>query len=158
MYIDENLEVSAAAGTDTPQVLTTTAVSTSSIDLGSIRDVGEGRPLYFVTIVTTDFAGGTNMSVKSIISAAAALTGPRVVGDSVNYITALLKAEVSTGIREGAGPIITPVGPLVWETGLQFLGVQYAITGTMSGGSAVRTHLVIDYDDAAKFYPSGFVV
>lgn len=47
MYVDSQLLFSTA------QAVTATAASTNSVDLGAVRDIGTGEPLYVVSIVTT---------------------------------------------------------------------------------------------------------
>ncbi len=47
------------------QALTTTAVSTDTIDLSVARDMGEGGDLFMNFAVTTALAGGTSVKFES---------------------------------------------------------------------------------------------
>lgn len=82
MITDALLRVSDA------QALTTTAVSTNTIDLVQARDMGEGRDLYFNFAMITAAVGGTSVKFEVISSAAAALTSPTVIGSSDAIVTA----------------------------------------------------------------------
>ena len=54
MITDKNLRVS------TDQAVTTTAVSSDTIDLSVARDIGEGHDLLMNFALTEAFAGGTS--------------------------------------------------------------------------------------------------
>ena len=58
------------------QALTTTAVSTDTVDLVHARDIGEGTSLYMNFAVTTALAGGTSVKFEVITSANANLSSP----------------------------------------------------------------------------------
>lgn len=142
MITDALLRVSDA------QALTTTAVSTNTIDLVQARDMGEGRDLYFNFAMITAAAGGTSVKFEVISSAAAALTSPTVIGSSDAIVTASLPIGTNVAVR---------VNPALASLGQRYLGTRYTIVGTYTGGT-VTADLVTDIQDGKKFYASGFSV
>lgn len=142
MITDKTLRVS------TDQAVTTTAVSTDTIDLSIARDMGEGHPLYANFAVTTAFAGGTSIKFEVISSASAALSSPTVIGSSDAVVTASLTLGANFAVR---------VNPQIASKGQQYLGVRYTVSGTYTAGT-VTADFVTDIQDGKKFYASGFSV
>jgi hypothetical protein len=143
MITDQFLRVSNA------QAVTTTAVSTDSVDLGTARDIGEGQDLYIVFSVGTAFAGGTSIQFEAITADNGALTtNPTVVGASRVVPTANLTASSQFAVR---------VNPVIGSTGRRFFGARYTVVGTMSAGT-VTADVVTDIQDGQKYYASGFSV
>ena len=143
MITDKLLRVS------TDQALTTTAVSTDTIDLSIARDMGEGDDLYMNFAVTTALAGGTSVKFEVIGATNAALSsGVVVLGSSDAVVTASLVAGYNTAVR---------INPQIASTGQRYLGARYTISGTYTAG-AVTADVVMDIQDGKKFYASGFTV
>jgi hypothetical protein len=143
MITDKLLRVS------TDQALTTTAVSTDTIDLSQIRDIGEGDDLFMNFAVTTALAGGTSVKFEVIGATNAALSsGVVVIGSSDAVVTASLVAGYNTAVR---------INPQIASTGTRYIGARYTISGTYTSG-AVTADVVMDIQDGRKFYASGFTV
>jgi len=143
MITDKLLRVS------TDQALTTTAVSTDTIDLSVARDIGEGQDLYMNFAVTTALAGGTSVKFEVIQADNAALSsGVEVIGSSDAVVTASLVAGYNTAVR---------INPQIGSKGKRYLGARYTISGTYTSG-AVTADIVTDIQDGKKFYASGFTV
>jgi hypothetical protein len=142
MITDKLLRVS------TDQALTTTAVSTDTIDLSVARDIGEGQDLYMNFAVTTAFAGGTSVKFEVIQSASADLSSPTVIGSTDAVVTASLVAGYNTAVR---------INPQIGSKGQQYIGARYTISGTYTAGK-VTSDIVMDIQDGKKFYASGFTV
>jgi hypothetical protein len=142
MITDQLLRVS------TDQALTTTAVSTDTIDLSVARDIGEGGDLYMNFAVTTALAGGTSVKFEVISSASANLGSPTVIGSTDAIVTASLVAGYNTAVR---------INPQIASLGQRYLGARYTISGTYTSGR-VTADVVTDIQDGRKFYPSGVTV
>ncbi len=142
MITDKLLRVS------TDQALTTTAVSTDTIDLSIARDIGEGTELYMNFAVTAALTGGTSVKFEVISSAAANLGSPTVIGSSDAIVTADLVAGKNVAVR---------INPAIASTGQRYLGARYTISGTYSAGT-VTADVVTNIQDGKKFYASGFTV
>jgi len=130
------------------QALTTTAVSTDTIDLSVARDIGEGGDLFMNFAVTTALAGGTSVKFEVITSAAANLGSPTVIGSTDAIVTASLVAGYNTAVR---------INPQIASLGQRYLGARYTISGTYTSGK-VTADVVMDVQDGRKFYPSGVTV
>ena len=143
MITDALLRVSDA------QAVTTTAVSTNTIDLLQARDIGEGKDLYAAFNVTTALAGGTSVKFEVIIADNAALSSNVVVvGSSDAILTAALVAGYSTAVR---------INPQIASLGKRYMGVRYTVSGTYTSGN-VTADIVEAIQDGKKFYASGFTV
>lgn len=137
------------------QAVTSSAVSTNTIDLGVARDIGSGEPLYAVFTVDTaaTAAGAATVNFQVISSAAANLGTPTILVQT----DAIGKAELTAGRRA----IVLEIPPSVLAAqpiGQRYLGVQYTVaTGPLTAG-AFTAQLVHDYQEQGKNYPSGFSV
>jgi len=131
------------------QALTTTAVSTNTIDLTSARDIGEGTTLSGFFNVNTALTGGTSVEFQMITADDAALTSNvRVIGSSGAVVTASLTAGASFEVK---------INDQLSSIGKRYLGARYVIVGTFGAG-AVSGSVVQTVADSKKFYPSGFTV
>lgn len=143
MITDKNLRVS------TDQAVTTTAVSSDTIDLSVARDIGEGHDLYMNFAVTEAFAGGTSTNFEVIIADNAALSSNVVVvGASGAIVTADLTLGKNVAVR---------INPLVGSLGKRYIGARYTVSGTNTAGKVVAD-IVETIQDGKKFYASGFSV
>lgn len=139
MVVDAFLQFSAA------QALTTTAVSTNTVDLGVARDIGPGEELEVVFTIDTILAGGTSVNFQFITSAAANLGTPTVLVETGAIVTAQLAA--------GRAPIVLRVPRsllLAAPVGQRYIGIQYTIVGTYTGN--VTANMVLDAADVNKVY------
>ena len=130
------------------QAVTTTAVSTNTVDLGVARDVGEGTALYMNFALTEAFANGTSVTFEVITSASANLGSPTVIGSSAAIVTASLTLGKN---------IVVTLNPEIAGKGQRYLGARYTVAGTMNAGK-VTADIVETIGDGQKFYASGFTV
>lgn len=145
MIIDNNLRVSSA------QTVTTSAVSTDSIDLSQARDVGAGYPLMFHFLVTeaVTAAGAATVEFQVIGSANSNLSSGVVLGSS----GPIGKADLIIGKR-----IAVEINPQIGSLGLRYLGANYSVaTGPLTAGK-FTADVVYDVQDISKNYASGFSV
>jgi hypothetical protein len=143
MITDKLLRVS------TDQAVTTTAVSTDTIDLSVARDMGEGGDLYMNFAMTEAFAGGTSTNFEIIIADNAALSSNVVVvGASGAIVTTSLTLGTNVAVR---------LNPQIASLGKRYLGARYTVSGTNTAGKVVAD-IVMDVQDGKKFYASGFTV
>ena len=143
MITDKNLRVS------TDQAVTTTAVSSDTIDLSVARDIGEGHNLLMNFAVTEAFAGGTSTTFEVIIADNAALSSNvTVVGSSTAVATASLPLGTNVAVR---------INPLIGSLGKRYIGARYTVSGTNTAGK-VTADIVETIQDGKKFYASGFSV
>lgn len=143
MITDKLLRVS------TDQAVTTTAVSTDTIDLSVARDMGEGGEITMNFAITEAFAGGTSTKFEVIIADNAALSSNVVVvGSSDAIVTADLTLGKNVAVR---------INPLIGSTGKRYMGARYTVSGTNSAGK-VTADIVEAIQDGKKFYASGFSV
>jgi len=130
------------------QALTTTAVSTNTVDLSVARDMGEGTALYMNFAVTTALANGTSVTFEVVSSANANLGTPTVIGSSNAVLTAALTVGKNVVVR---------INPDIAGKGQRYLGDTYTIAGTFNAGK-VTADVVETIGDGQKYYASGFTV
>lgn len=149
MMTDALLQLSSA------QVVTATAVSTNTIDLGVARDIGTGKDLYAVITVdeAATAAGAATVDFQVITSAAANLGTPTIISAT----SPLAKTELTLGRK----PIVVPISPavlLAQPVGQRYLGLQFTVaTGPLTAGKF--SVAITDSDvSVGKHYASGFTV
>ena len=130
------------------QAVTSTAVSTNTVDLGVARDMGEGTALYMNFALTEAFVNGTSVTFEVITSASANLGSPTVIGSS----NAIVTASLTLGKN-----IVVAINPQIASKGKRYLGARYVVTGTMNAGK-VTADVVETIGDGQKYYASGFTV
>ena len=130
------------------QAVTSTAYSTSTIDLGTARDVGEGTALYMNFALTEAFANGTSITFEVVISANANLSSHDVIGSSTTLATAALTLGKNIVVR---------LNPDIAGKGKRYLGARYVVVGTMNAGK-ITADVVETIGDGQKYYASGFTV
>ena len=130
------------------QAVTSTAVSTNTVDLGVARDMGEGTALYMNFALTEAFANGTSITFEVITSASANLGTPTVIGSSAVIATAALTLGKNIVVR---------LNPSIASKGQRYLGARYTIAGTFNAGK-VTADIVETIGDGQKYYASGFTV
>lgn len=116
MILDSLLKVSAA------QQVTADVVSTNTVDLGNVtpkRRIGAGEPMAYVMAITAVGTNTGSSKIQAIMSAAAALTSPVIVGE-VDLVTADLVAGKIVIVPVGDGPAT-----------LRYAGMNHDITGTV---------------------------
>ena len=130
------------------QAVTSTAVSTNTVDLGVARDMGEGTTLYMNFALTEAFANGTSVTFEVITSASANLGTPTVIGSS--------NAIVTSALTLGKNIVVT-LNPDIAGKGQRYLGARYTVAGTFNAGK-VTADVVETIGDGQKYYASGFTV
>ena len=130
------------------QAVTTTAVSTNTVDLGVARDIGEGTALYMNFALTEAFANGTSVTFEIITSASSNLGSPTVIGSSNAIVTASLTLGKNIVVR---------LNPDIAGKGQRYLGARYTVAGTFNAGK-VTADIVETIGDGQKYYASGFTV
>lgn len=151
MITDALLTVS---GSNTPgsaisgQAITADAYSTDTIDLGTARDIGEGRQLYMVFTVIANFNTLTSLDLQVVASANANLSS-HVVLNQTNVLLAGLVA---------GRQYVVPIPPQIASLGLRYLGARYDVQGTNPTTGSVLAQVVLDIQDGMKFYASRITV
>jgi len=116
MFCDALLKLCAA------QAVTADAVSVSSVDLGNVtpkRKLGVGEPMGILVTITAIGTNTGSAKIQAIVSAAAALSAPLIVGE-----IDLATADIAAG-----GSFIVPLAQGIAY--LRYIGLNFDITGTV---------------------------
>lgn len=147
MITDANLTLSAS------QVVTATAFSTNTIDLGVNRDIGAGEELnLYVNIEqSAAAAGAATVNFQVVASDNANLSTPTIIGQT----DAIPKANLLVGTQ-----ITIPVPrSFIKKLGQRYFGLQYTVgTGPLTAGIFSCGVIIDAADSGLKYYPSGFSV
>ncbi len=158
MLLDANLLVSgtlagtALAPTVTGQTITgaSAVLSTNTIDLQNVRDIGEGNDFVKARIeVVTAFTGLTALQFDVIQADDTALSSNVTVIGSIGAVP--VASLVTTARFE------IELNARIGSKGQRYLGMRYTPTGTGTAG-AVIADFGAEYTDGQKFYTSGFLV
>ena len=118
MYVDEHLQVSDA------QSLTVTALSTSSVDLGSTTpDIGAGKQLY--AIVTIDTSMATADAAKTLTIAVVTDSTADLATSAITILQTA--AHLGSVITAGRAPIVIPI-PMGIDD--RYIGLYYTLSAT----------------------------
>lgn len=151
MITDRLLTVS---GSNTPgsaitgQAITADAVSTDVIDLGTARDIGEGRDLFMVFTVVQAFNNLTSLAMQVVTDDNSGISSPTVIGSTTVALA---------GLTAGA-QFVVPIPPQVASLGERYLAAYYDVTGTAPSTGSILAQIVMDIQDGRKYYASGFSV
>ena len=163
MFIDQLSVVAGtvpATGSMTGVALGTgaaaTAVSLSSIDLGTARDIGEGEDVFFMIHIIAAVTGATSVQWDAIYATDDVLTAGVIVGGSTGAIpvAALTIGSVHT---ISVNPLLRYNATTESSKGARYLGLRYIVIGTASAGSYCG-YITLNPQDGKKFYASGFIV
>ena len=122
MYVDSQLLFSDA------QPITAAAGSTNTIDLGAVRDIGSGRPLYLVVTVDVAMTDGSSDSTVTVA----------IEGDSTTTITPDGTANVLTipAVSAAGAMFIVALSPTLSPLQYQYIRLLYTPNnGNLSTGS-----------------------
>ena len=118
MLVDKELLLS------NEQSLTATAVSTYSVNLGAVRDVGKGKQLFVVVVIDTAVA---------VADAAKTLAISLITDDAegLGSATTILTLPTIAGslLTAGRTPIVIAIPPGIAE---QYLGLTYTLSTTFT--------------------------
>jgi hypothetical protein len=133
-----------------------TAVSLSSIDLGTARDIGEGEDVFFMIHIIAAVTGATSVQWDAIYATDDVLTAGVIVGGSTGAIpvAALTIGSVHT---ISVNPLLRYNATTESSKGARYLGLRYIVIGTASAGSYCG-YITLNPQDGKKFYASGFIV
>ena len=126
-------------------------VSTNTVDLGTARDIGEGKKLIMNFAVTEGVTSGGSATVQFQVigSASANLSSPVVLGST----GAIAKASLTLGTN-----VAVDFNTLIGSKGYRYIGAQYVIATADLTAGKFTADLVETVQDGKKFYASGFTV
>lgn len=147
MILDGQLQFSSA------QAVTAAANSTNSVDVSEARNVGEGKELYIVTVITTSLTdGGSNTGTQVILyggATAAATTGQQLL------------FTIPQAALSGSGPYYGVIEPnfvaAMLSGDYEFLMLNYNPTGANLTGGAFTSYITTDIA-GFKAYKRGYTI
>lgn len=137
MMLDSLLEL------DNANSMTSSEASTNIVDLGSDRDVGVGRPLYLVVIVTTALDDADADETYSV----ALQTDDNA---SFSSATTLLSFSFTRGDAAGTKQVHT-----IPQTNERYLRLYYTLGGTTPSG-AFSAYITDQEPKADRKYPTSY--
>ncbi len=135
------------------QVVTASAVSTNTVDLGTARDIGAGEDVEVVfTVDEAALASGAATVEFQVVGSAAANLGSAVVLGSSG---AIAKASLTLGAQ-----VVVQINPQdIVPLGYRYLGASYVVaTGPLTAGKFTSHVLINAPQGKQKAYASGFSV
>lgn len=137
------------------QVVTATAVSTNSIDVGvAVRDLGPGEEIFVAINVDEAFATATSVNIQFISATNGTLTsGVTVLSETGTLVIAQLTLN-----REPIYLALPRSVYLALPIGQRYIGLRYTVAGSDATTGKFTSQLVIGPQDIKKLYPSGFTV
>jgi hypothetical protein len=136
------------------QAITTTAVSTDTVDGQAAADIGAGHEMEAVIRPVGTFAGGTSVVIElqgSNDASPSTFGSPFVLARTRIYTLAEINA-----IHVNRQSIVLPVPPVQDSTGYRSYRLNYVCDGTFSGASAFTSYIASKADANNKAYPSGY--
>jgi hypothetical protein len=143
MLLDASLQLSDA------QAVTSTAVSTNTIDLGLNRDLGQGNPLFAIIGVAeaAAAAGAATVDFQIVASANANLSSPTVLMST----GPIAKTELTLG-RKPIALRLPSAAINAAPLGARYLGLQYTVaSGPLTAGK-FSTWMAFDDPGVGKLY------
>ena len=147
MMTDALLQLSSA------QAVTSTAVSTNTIDLSQARDVGGLNDLFVTFTIDENFATATSVEFQIITSANANLSSGNVIASTGAIVIAQLTA--------GRKPIAVAIPESILTSlpiGQRYLGANYVVAGSAATTGKISATVTDTSVSVGKNYPSGFTV
>lgn len=146
MILDAQLQFSSA------QAVTAAAVSTNNIDLSEVREIGEGKPLYVTTVVTTALTDGGSNTGTLVSLQGGATSGATTAAQQLYTIPQVAAV--------GSGPYFAYINPGLISSmpaHFQFLQLNYAPQGANLTGGAFSSYIVTDIQ-AFVAYKRGYII
>ncbi|MBA7651169.1 hypothetical protein ES703_58984 [subsurface metagenome] len=140
MFVDDELLFS-----DVQSLIhaTGSVFSTNAIDLGVLRDVGKGRPMYVVVVVDTAIdstSDGATLAIQLIEEDTVETDGTITLATDSPV---LLSTEVflEAVLTKGRTPIIIPIPPGI---ALRYIGLGYVIDGEAITAGEVTAFVALE--------------
>ena len=146
MILDKRTEFATA---EDVSAATGTANTTSQIDMSVARDLGNGQPIYFYVVVTTDFTTGTTAEAAFQLASDAGAAIDTGGAQTIHYTS---RAFDTGELVAGAIPVFVEVPLENLDAYEEFLGCQVVTTSATTTAGAVTAGLTLD-KHGWKSYP-----